>query len=96
LAGPVQNAPILDVWRNSGASVLFVTYQIDEAVALADRTVVVTARPGRIKTIVPVTLRPPRDLFSTGAAAIRRQLMLLLQDEVDRAFTEQEVLASVD
>jgi hypothetical protein len=43
-----------------------------------------------------VTLRPPCDLFSTGAAAIRRQLMLLLLDEVDRAFTEQEVLASVD
>ena len=44
---------LLDVWRDSGASVLFVTHHIDEAVALADRVVVFTARPGRIKTIVP-------------------------------------------
>ena len=44
---------LLDVWRDSGASVLFVTHHIDEAVALADRVVVFTARPGRIKTIYP-------------------------------------------
>ena len=37
---------LLDVWRDSGASVLFVTHHIDEAVALADRVVVFTARPG--------------------------------------------------
>jgi hypothetical protein len=37
---------LLDVWRDSGASVLFVTHHIDEAVALADRVVVFTSRPG--------------------------------------------------
>jgi NitT/TauT family transport system ATP-binding protein len=47
---------LLDVWKQSGASVLFVTHHIDEAVALADRVVVFTSRPGRIKTIVPIGL----------------------------------------
>ncbi len=58
---------LLDVWRDSGASVLFVTHSIDEAVALADRVVVFTARPGRIKTIVPIGLPRPRDPFSPAA-----------------------------
>jgi len=84
---------LLDVWRDSAASVLFVTHHIDEAVALADRVVVFTSRPGRIKTIVPIDLPRPRNLFSREAEALRIQLTELLRDEVDRAFAEQEALA---
>jgi NitT/TauT family transport system ATP-binding protein len=85
---------LLDVWHESGASVLFVTHHIDEAVALADRVVVFTARPGRVKTIVPVDQPRPRHLFSTACEALRMHLTDLLRDEVDRAFAEQEGLAS--
>jgi NitT/TauT family transport system ATP-binding protein len=85
---------LLDVWRDSGASVLFVTHHIDEAVALADRVVVFTSRPGRIKTIVPIDIPRPRDPFSPEAEALRRQLTELMRDEVDRAFAEQEALAA--
>jgi NitT/TauT family transport system ATP-binding protein len=84
---------LLDVWRDSGASVLFVTHHIDEAVALTDRIVVFTSRPGRIKTVVPVDLPRPRDLFSRDCEALRRNLTQLLKDEVERAFAEQEALA---
>jgi NitT/TauT family transport system ATP-binding protein len=83
-----------DVWAQSGASVLFVTHHIDEAVALADRIVVFTARPGRIKTIVPVALDRPRDLFLPAAERLRRELTQSLRDEVDRAFAEQEALGA--
>jgi len=79
-----------DVWRDSGASVLFVTHHIDEAVALADRVAVFTARPGRIKEVVPVELPRPRDPFAADAQALRRHLTELLSVEVDRAFAEQE------
>jgi NitT/TauT family transport system ATP-binding protein len=85
---------LLDVWRDSGASVLFVTHHIDEAVALADRVVVFTSRPGRIKTIVPIDLPRPRNLFSRECEALRIQLTELLRDEVDRAFAEQEALSA--
>jgi NitT/TauT family transport system ATP-binding protein len=84
---------LIDVWRESSASVLFVTHHIDEAVALADRVVVFTARPGRIKTIVPIDLPRPRDLFSRECEALRLRLADLLRDEVERAFAEQEALA---
>jgi ABC-type nitrate/sulfonate/bicarbonate transport system ATPase subunit len=85
---------LLDVWRDSGASVLFVTHHIDEAVALADRVVVFTSRPGRIKTIVPIGLPRPRNLFSREAEALRIQLTELLRDEADRAFAEQEAMTA--
>ncbi len=76
--------------EESGASVLFVTHSIDEAVALADRIVVFTARPGRIKTMVEVDMARPRDPRSPEYHALHDQLVDLLADEVDRAFAQQE------
>lgn len=81
---------LLDVSKASGASVLFVTHSIDEAIALADRVVVFTSRPGRIKTIVPIAMPRPRDMFAPECVALRRQLTEALRSEVDRAFAEQE------
>jgi NitT/TauT family transport system ATP-binding protein len=87
---------LVDVWRESAASVLFVTHHIDEAVALADRVMVLTARPGRIKATVPVDLPRPRDPFDPRSDDLRKQLSELLSEEADRAFTEQEGLAARD
>ncbi len=84
---------LLDVWNVSKASVLFVTHHIDEAIALADRIVVLTARPGRIKAIVPIDLSRPRDLTSPALLALRVELTSLLRNEVDRAFAEQESMS---
>jgi len=85
---------LIDVWRESAASVLFVTHHIDEAVALADRVMVLTARPGRIKATIPVGLPRPRDPFDPRSQALRKELTELLSEEVDRAFAEQENLAA--
>ena len=84
---------LLDVWRDAKASVLFVTHHIDEAVALADRVVVFTSRPGTIKEIVPVDLPRPRDPFAPEAQELRKHLTAILSEEVDKAFAEQEALA---
>src|SRR5215510_5424039 len=84
---------LLDVWRDSGASVLFVTHHIDEAMALADRVVVFTARPGRIKSVVRINGERPRNLRDPRFHALRDELTDLLREEVDRAFAEQETVA---
>ena len=81
---------LLEVWRASQASVLLVTHSIDEALALADRIVAFTARPGRIKEIVPVDLPRPRSMRDPKLIALQQHLADLLADEVDRAFLEQE------
>jgi NitT/TauT family transport system ATP-binding protein len=81
---------LLAVWQASGASVLMVTHSIDEALSLADRIVVFTARPGRIKQELVMDRARPRDLHAPDMVALHRQLSELLADEVDRAFLEQE------
>ncbi len=78
------------IWRDSGASVLLVTHSIDEAIALADRIIVFTARPGRVKSIIPIDLPRPRRPRDPEYHALQDQLSELLADEVDRAFAEQQ------
>jgi NitT/TauT family transport system ATP-binding protein len=50
------------LWQRTGKTIVFVTHDIEEAVYLGDRVVVLTARPGRIKEEVKIELPRPRDL----------------------------------
>jgi NitT/TauT family transport system ATP-binding protein len=55
------NAEVLNVWRKTGTTVIFVTHSIPEAVFLSTRVVVMSARPGRITNIVDIDLPQPRN-----------------------------------
>jgi NitT/TauT family transport system ATP-binding protein len=58
----LMQAELLRVWRANRKTVMFVTHQIDEAVYLSDRVVVMTSRPGQIKAILNVDIVRPREL----------------------------------
>ena len=62
---------LLRIWQAERKTILFVTHDIEESVQLADRIVVMSARPGRIQAIVPVDLGHPRDLSTASYIAIR-------------------------
>jgi ABC-type nitrate/sulfonate/bicarbonate transport system ATPase subunit len=68
--------------------VLFVTHDVEEALLLADRVCVMTARPGRIKRNIEVNLPRPRDIEVTTTPefnALRREVLALIREESERA-----------
>ena len=65
---------LLRIWQTERRTVIFVTHDIDEAVQLADRVVVLTARPARIADIVPVDLPRPRNLDAAAYLEARDRI----------------------
>jgi NitT/TauT family transport system ATP-binding protein len=53
---------LLQIWRNVDVTILFITHDLDEAILLADRIIVLGARPGRILEIIKVPVERPRHL----------------------------------
>lgn len=58
----VMQTELLRIWGEAKKTVLFITHQIDEAVYLSDRVIVLRRRPGRVREIIPIDLPRPRDL----------------------------------
>ncbi|MDX2205638.1 MAG: ABC transporter ATP-binding protein [Hyphomicrobiaceae bacterium] len=65
---------LLDIWRATKLTVVFVTHAVEEAILLADRVVVMTPGPGRIESDNAITLARPRDVASTEFNAVRRDM----------------------
>jgi len=87
---------LLDIWQGSGKTVVFVTHHIDEAVYLADRVVVLTARPGRVLDSVPIDMSRPRSVVGPEFERYRAHFVERLRAEVARAFEEQELVEMLD
>ena len=82
---------LLRVWSAARRTAIFITHNIEEAILLGDRVVVMTARPGRIKEIVTVNLPRPRDVTSAEFNEIRRRIGLMLESEVQATFAAMQV-----
>jgi NitT/TauT family transport system ATP-binding protein len=79
---------LLRLWAGSGAAVIFVTHDLDEAIALADKVVVMTASPATVKDVFPIPLERPRAVeelrLTPDFVAIYREIWESLRVEVDK------------
>jgi NitT/TauT family transport system ATP-binding protein len=84
---------LLKIWEGSGKTSLFITHSIDEALILGDRVMVMTAHPGRVKSIVEVDIPRPRDILALRSSRrfveLYQQIWMLLQEEVQKAKTSE-------
>jgi len=90
----ILQAELVRIWEQTGKTVVYITHSIEEALLLGDRTVIMTAHPGRIKKIIDVPFPHPRNLVTLAASPAFGQLRLdiwrVLEEEVMRAREEEE------
>jgi NitT/TauT family transport system ATP-binding protein len=82
----VLQGVLLDLWSAKPRSVLFVTHDLNEAITLSDKVVVMTKRPGTVKAVVDVDLPRPRNVYEIGSdprfAELHHELWSLFKSEI--------------
>ena len=85
---------LLRIWEEHKKTVLFITHSVDEAVILGDRIMIMTAHPGSVKALVPVTLPRPRNVLELQKdpefGRLVHHIWSELRDEVQRARQQDE------
>ena len=90
----ILQAELVRIWEQTRKTVVYITHSIEEALLLGDRTVVMTAQPGRIKQIIDVPFPHPRNVMSLSASPefgrLKLDIWRVLEEEVNRARREME------
>src|SRR6266478_8954696 len=90
----ILQAELVRIWEQTRKTVIYVTHSIEEALLMGDRTVIMTAQPGRIKRVIEVPFPHPRDLMQLSASAefgkLKLDIWRVLEEEVTRARAEME------
>jgi sulfonate transport system ATP-binding protein len=87
----IMSNELLALWEQTRPSVIFVTHDLEEAIALADQVVVMTAGPGTVKAVYDIDLPRPRGAvqeirFEPRFAELLHQIWASLREEVERAY----------
>ncbi|HKI27522.1 MAG TPA: ABC transporter ATP-binding protein [Candidatus Sulfotelmatobacter sp.] len=73
------------IWSETGCTIIFVTHNVREAIRLGDRVVLLTFRPGRVKSEFSVELPRPRHLEDVSVARSARRILDELREEINRS-----------
>ena len=78
-----MNLLIQEIWMETGKTIAFVTHSIPEAIFLADRVVVMSARPGRIAAVYDVDIPRPRSVEIQTTPGIHRSAIMEIKSAID-------------
>jgi ABC-type nitrate/sulfonate/bicarbonate transport system ATPase subunit len=82
---------LIAIWKKTGATMVMVTHDVDEAIALSGRIVIMTPRPGRIVHIVTVDLKEGRNRNNDDFIALRKSILEELQLVISRPQPEYTI-----
>ena len=75
------------IWKQEGITMIMVTHDVDEAIFLSDRIVIMSSRPGTIKKIIPVPLARPRDRAGYDFVKIKEEVLAEFQLHTEHPFS---------
>jgi NitT/TauT family transport system ATP-binding protein len=84
---------LLELWADERKTIIFITHDLHEAIGLGDRVVVLTARPGRVKSVHSVDIPRPRNLRHLHENAAYRSLLSRIGDELAEEIQVQSGVA---
>jgi NitT/TauT family transport system ATP-binding protein len=93
----LMQAELLNIWSQTQKTVLFITHQIDEAVYLSDRVLVMSARPGRILADIRIEIARPRDLavkHSVDFLEYVDRIWKLLESQAKRTMLAEQLVGA--
>jgi NitT/TauT family transport system ATP-binding protein len=82
---------LLNIWSQTGVTIIFITHDLHEAIGLGDRVVLLSSRPGRIIRVDKVTMPRPRDVFRMHDSTDFRALYDAIWVELERQVREHKV-----
>lgn len=85
----ILHLELQEIWQKTKKTIVFVTHNLHEAICLADRVMLFTARPGRLKKQYHVDLARPRDDEDLQVVMITRQIKEELREEIEKVMLEQ-------
>jgi NitT/TauT family transport system ATP-binding protein len=94
----LMQSELLSIWQRAGKTVLFITHQIDEAIYLSDRVLVMSARPGRLLADLAIDIPRPRSLEVKRTPAFLEyvdQIWRLIETQAKRTLAAERVVATV-
>jgi NitT/TauT family transport system ATP-binding protein len=77
------------IWKETAPTIVFVTHNVREAVRLGDRVLLMSFRPGRIKSQFEITLDRPRHVEDSDVAHLSKEILGQLREEIDRSFNAE-------
>jgi len=77
------------IWWKTKKTIIFVTHSVEEAVFLADRIIIMSANPGRVKKDLKISLARPKDLNNQDLAYMAERVMADLKEEVEKVAKEE-------
>lgn len=89
-------AELENIWEKTGKTIFYVTHSVEEAIYFADRVVVMSENPGRIRSIIPIALPRPRNIENEHFMSLRKEILgqvqLSVKQSVKKEYDEELAL----